>query len=180
MSPGAVENALTSIAVMCGEKTATALREHIAALKAEATYMNHATLEKAARACADECDNLEPHNIACACSHHEDARRIRALKSKPAQEAHTRGCMDASSGSGDPCVCRPREMASEENGLLPKKRRREHEYGEDTKGHFGSRIAKCVRPGCEAFRVKGKRFTQFHQKAGAEASREPGPCEVES
>lgn len=165
----------------------------IAALEVEVAQARERALEEAARDCrerATECeraagraeaqgrDDFAAWHRAGAAELLEQEDRIRALKSKPAREARC-SCSDPECLLNCPTHGRPAEMASEENGLLPKKRRREHEYGEETKGHFGSRIAKCVRLGCEAFRVKGKRFTQFHQKTGAEASREPGPCEAE-
>lgn len=127
--------------------------------------------------------------------------RIRALKSKPAQEVSP----NATGEADQPLPCGPVEaatdhsacpencarppghpgqhvveMASEENGLLPKRRRREHEYGEEKRSHFGSFTAWCVRSGCEAYRVKNrtKTRTSFMQSPHARPTAEPGPCEV--
>lgn len=48
--------------------------------------------------------------------------------------------------------------------------------------HFGSWVADCIRPGCEAFRVKNRKKTKtaFRQGRGAPPTDEPGPCEAES
>lgn len=59
--------------------------------------------------------------------------------------------------------------------------RREHDYGEERRGHFGIWVADCVRPGCEAFRVKNRDRTRttFKQTPFATGTSDPGPCEVE-
>jgi hypothetical protein len=76
----------------------------------------------------------------------------------------------------------PVEMASEENGLLPPRRRREHEYGENERVTFGGFAASCVRPGCQAYRLKSRdrTWTGFKQSLDDDITTTPGPCEVKS
>jgi hypothetical protein len=162
----------------------------VGCLEAQLASARDAALEEAAIEAEDPRDGNE-----------RIAARIRALKSKPAQ-GHTRGCMDATSGSGEPCVCGPHEvlcehgagegverstchplteMASEENDLLPKKRRREHEYGEEKPAMFGTTVAYCTHNSCMAIRVKARKggHTWFRQAPAEELTDEPGPCEVD-
>jgi hypothetical protein len=98
------------------------LAAHISALESELTAARDAALEEAAeiaRTWRGLRDTLPA-------GEYEDAgermaRRIRALKCKPAQEV----LCEHGSGEGVECTtCHPpAELASEENGLLPKKRR---------------------------------------------------------
>ena len=161
-----------------------ALLDHIAALEAEAAQARDRALEEAAVACETAAVpitmkewNGTRHNLTRATAD-SLAVLIRALKSKPARQAPPREPVLA-----DYCPeAHPSERASEENGLLPKKRRREHEYGEEKQGAFGHRVASCVREGCRAFRLRSRngKKVAFRQRPEDPATADPGPCEVES
>lgn len=166
--------------------SAQCIRDHIAALEAEVAQVRDAALEEAAVTIECGC-GLDT------CRQNLGPERIRAMKPKPAQERPVAECgnvgedglCDHPDNPTPEChagACPLVETASEENGLLPKKRRREHEYGEETRGFFGSTVAKCVRPGCNAHRLKtrGGRTTLFRQAPWDVATDEPGPCEVGS
>ena len=181
------------------------IRQHLVAVEAEAAQARERALEEAATYCDDRaqaamdaCRETRSARVRVSLGRiaermHDAGEGIRALRATPAQEAPRDISKDCTClgfcrgedglGQGWRCVLgkNPVEMASEENGLLPEKRRREHEYGEDKMSHFGSWVADCVRPGCQAFRVKNRKKTgtAFRQAPGAPPTDEPGPCEVE-
>jgi len=163
------------------------VKDHIAALEAEAARLADIAARSAllAREKALEEVTCAVRDTMLAITLNEERATayrqvlglLGALKSKPAREVL---CVHGA-GEGVECyACHPHpvEMAPEENGLLPPRRRREHEYGEETPARFGAWLATCTRPGCEAFRLKNHNRTQaqFHQEPGAAGTRGPGPC----
>jgi hypothetical protein len=137
-------------------------------LRTELATARDAALEEAARVVESADDGVPLQMLA------DDG--IRALKSKPAHGIQAPEVIAVPAMPEGLVV-----MASEESGLLPKKRRREHEYGPGKAALFGSVVASCTRAGCAAYRVKTRtgKTTQFRQHAKAELTDEPGPCEVE-
>lgn len=104
---------------------------HIAALETEVVQARERVLEEAAMDCEEQSGVWSTRRGGCeyretraeylghARALREQAERIRALKSRPAQEASP----DTTGEADQPLPCGPVEMASENNGLLPKRRR---------------------------------------------------------
>lgn len=153
------------------------IRQHVVALESDVAQARERALEEAAERCDAMANMADGHSPVSASADRACADAVRALKSKPAQEASP----DTTGEADQPLPCGPIEMASEENGLLPKRRRREHEYGEEKRSQFGTLVAPCFRPGCKAFRVKNRDGTRtaFKQSRRELATDDPGPCEVE-
>lgn len=168
------------------------IADHIAALEAEAARLADIAARSALLARERALEEVKRELVAQADSYGtrtmDQARgamalaikTIDALKSKPAQEVL---CVHGA-GEGVECyACHPHpvEMASEENGLLPKRRRRDHDYGEEHRGIFGEYVAHCTRPMCQAHRIKTRTrdATMFRQSNLSDTTSDPGPCEVE-
>lgn len=163
------------------------LRDHIAALESEAAQARERALDGVC-ALAD----LEAVMLS-ACGDGGGANAVRvfadklaALKSEHAREPKC-SCRDPEYLLDCQIHGKPVEMASEENGLLPmskRKPRREHEYGEERKAEFGTRVAHCVREGCQSCRIRTRDGEYVYLVADGRPdimrTDEPGPCEVES
>lgn len=132
------------------------IRQHVLALEADVAQARERALEEAAERCDAMADMADGHSPVSASADRACADAVRALKSTPAQEANP----DTTGEADQPLPCGPVEaatdhsacpencarppghpcqhvveMASEENGLLPKKR-------------LLMRDMPCQRPGC--------------------------------
>lgn len=172
------------------------IRQHLVAVEAEVAQAWERALEEAAERCDAMANMADGHSPVSASADRACADAIRALKSKPALEPCRCEFPEAgecripehitSKGPVSPVMPSDEfhravlEMASEENGLLPKRRRREHEYGDEERVTFGGFIAPCVRPGCQASRLKSRdrTWTGFRQSVEDATTEQPGPCEV--
>lgn len=167
-----LDHVLSLIHGAMGRSIPGELLEHISALEAEVAQARDRALEDVCKGLAKQADDLaragEDEAPELINSLHD---WVWSLKSNPEP------------GVADYCPeARPREMASEANGLLPKKRRREHEYGTEYKAEFGTVVANCTRGRCQAYRVRSRdgKHTYFSNgRPGAEKTDAPGPCEVE-